>query len=127
MSRLCARLALLVLALLPLSLSACQPTVDTSDAAREVLFVIAPGTAARQAAGEAVTMLPPVIVLTLGTRDILVIRNDDREPLTVDGLRIDPGQRAKQRFSAEGVYQLVCSGAAHSEQVQIRVEGPKKR
>lgn len=93
---------------------------------REIVFAIQPGTAERQAAGEVVAMFPPEIKMTLGSRDILVIRNDDTVPVSIDGLLLDPGQKATQKYFTTGIFTLVCSTDYHNERVKIVVEGPGK-
>lgn len=89
---------------------------------REVVYAIQPGTARRQAAGDIVPMFPAEIRMTLGTKDILVIRNDDDVPVSIDGLLLDPGQKATQKYFTSGVFSLVCSTDYHKEQVKIVVE-----
>lgn len=97
-----------------------------SSSGRELVYAIQPGTAQRQAAGEIVAMFPPEIKLTLGSQDILVIRNDDSVPVSIDGLLLDPGQKATQKYFTTGTFSLVCSTDYHNERVKIVVEGPAK-
>ena len=97
-----------------------------SSSGREVVYAIQPGTARRQAAGEIVAMFPPEIQMTVGARDILVIRNDDDVPVSIDGLVLDPGQKATQKYYTSGTFSLVCSTDYHNERVKIVVDGPAK-
>jgi len=89
-----------------------------SEAQRQALFSIPPGTAARLAAGETVEVLPSTINLTLNQRDILVIRNDDSVPVQIGPFTIDPGQRFSQRYYNRGTYELMCT--IHADQ-RLRV------
>lgn len=97
-----------------------------SEASRQAVYVIQPGSSARAAAGEKVTMLPSPITLNLGKTDVLVIQNDDSEPVTIEGIKLAPGQRATQRFYSPGTFELVCAGAGHAETVRIIVEPASK-
>jgi hypothetical protein len=77
--------------------------------ARELVFAIPPGTAARQSAGEEVAIFPPMIAIDLNRQDTLVIRNDDSVPVTVGPFRVEPGQRFVQRYRSPGTFELLCS------------------
>jgi hypothetical protein len=77
--------------------------------ARELVFVIPAGTAARQAAGEQVAIFPPTIAIDLQQQDTLIIRNDDSVPVTVGPFRVAPGQRFIQRYRSPGTFELLCS------------------
>lgn len=76
---------------------------------RQVVYVIPPGTVERLEAGEAVDVLPATIELTLGRRDVLVIRNDDSRPVTIGPFKVAPGQQFTQRYHNAGTYDLICS------------------
>lgn len=89
-----------------------------SEAARQVVYAVPPGTAARLAAGQAVEVLPATINLTLNQHDILVIRNDDTQPVQIGPFTIDPGQRFVQRYYNRGTYELLCT--IHADQ-RLRV------
>jgi hypothetical protein len=80
-----------------------------SEAERQVVYAVPPGTAARLAAGESVEVLPSTIELTLNQRDILIIRNDDTQPVQIGPFKIEPGQRFVQQYYNRGTYDLVCS------------------
>lgn len=112
-----------VLVVLAVILTGCSPVSQAAQKAeREMVFAIQPGTAARQNAGEAVSFLPSTITMQLGKKDVLVIRNDDAEPVTIDSVRVMPGQRVTQRFYNKGTFELVCSNDTHMEKVKIVVE-----
>lgn len=97
-----------------------------SEAERQAVYVIQPGSAARLAKGEPVSMLPSPITLNLGKADVLVIQNDDSESVVIEGIKLAPGQRATQRFYTPGTFELVCAGAGHSETIRIIVEPASK-
>lgn len=89
--------------------------------ARELVYVIPAGSAARQAAGEEVTVLPQTIEVRLSEHDTLVIRNDDTQTVTIGPFRIEPGQRFVQRYYNPGVFELDCT--VHiSQQLKIVVK-----
>jgi hypothetical protein len=90
------------------------------DAARQVVYAVPPG-AARLAGGEELALLPDQINLALGTRDILVIRNDDTQPVQIGPFKIEPGQRFTQRCYNRGTYDLICS-IHRSKRLRIVVE-----
>ena len=113
----------LVLVVVLLGLVSCRAASGES---REAVYVIQPGSAARLAKGEAVSMLPSPITLNLGKADVLVIQNDDSEAVVIEGIKLAPGQRATQRFYTPGTFELVCAGAGHSETVRIIVEPASK-
>ncbi|GAB4193233.1 MAG: hypothetical protein OHK0022_07940 [Roseiflexaceae bacterium] len=77
--------------------------------ARKLVFTIPPGTVARQAAGEQVSVLPETITLKLGEKDTLVIRNDDSQPVQIGPFKIGPGQRYEQQYFNRGTFDLVCT------------------
>jgi hypothetical protein len=81
---------------------------------RQLVYVVAPGTAARLAAGEHVEVLPATIEIDLDTHDTLVIRNDDSAPVTVGPFKIEPGQRFVQRYTNPGTFDMLCT--LHGEQ-----------
>jgi hypothetical protein len=88
---------------------------------REVVYVIPKGTAARRAAGQAVQTFPSRLRLTIGVRDLLVIRNEDDQPQSVGPILLAPGQTYRIPFSAPATFDFACS--AHDEgQLTIVVE-----
>jgi hypothetical protein len=90
---------------------------------REVVYAIPKGTAARLAAGQAAQALPSTIRLTIGIRDVLVIRNEDDAPQSFGPVRLAPGQTYRVPFSAPATFDFACS--AHDEgQLTIIVARP---
>jgi hypothetical protein len=88
---------------------------------REAVYVIPKGTAARIAAGAAVQAFPSRMRLTIGVRDLLVIRNEDDQPQSFGPVLLAPGQTYRVPFSAPATFDFACS--AHEDgQLTIVVE-----
>lgn len=88
---------------------------------RDRLFEIPKGTWARRMAGSKVEILPAEIRLTLGVRDILVLKNLDDVPQVFGSILMMPGQSFRLPFAMAASYQFSCS--AHlSGQMSIVVE-----
>jgi hypothetical protein len=79
---------------------------------REQLFEIPVGTYERRAAGEQAEILPAEIRLTLGVKDILVLKNLDKVPQTFGPVLIMPGQSFRMPFGAAGDVQFECTAHA---------------
>jgi hypothetical protein len=90
-------------------------------ASREHVFVIPKGTWARRMAGDKVAILPDHIHLTLGLRDILVLRNHDDVPQIFGPTLMMPGQSFRLPFDRPAQYQFACTAHA-SGQMTIVVE-----
>ena len=90
-------------------------------ASREHVFVIPKGTWARRMAGQKVAILPDHIHLTLGLRDILVLRNHDDVPQIFGPTLMMPGQSFTLPFDRPAQYQFACTAHA-SGQMTIVVE-----
>jgi hypothetical protein len=88
---------------------------------REQAFDIPQGTFARRRAGDLVEILPNRIRLTLGLKDLLVIRNHDDVPQVFGPTLMMPGQSFSLPFERAASYQFVCSAHA-SGQLTIDVE-----
>lgn len=88
---------------------------------REQLFEIPAGTYARRAAGDKVEILPASIRLTLGVKDILVLKNLDNVPQTFGPVLIMPGQSFRMPFGVAGDVQFECTAHA-SGQMRIVVD-----
>jgi hypothetical protein len=109
-------------ALLLLALAAAA-IVPPNATAREELFEIPPGTWSQRMAGRNVAILPDTIHLTLGTRDVLLLRNADEVPQTFGPVLIMPGQSFRLPFEKASTYRFACT--AHSDgQMTIVVDPP---
>lgn len=88
---------------------------------REQLFEIPKGTWARRMSGDKVEILPDHIRLTLGLRDILVLRNLDDVPQIFGPTLMMPGQSFRLPFERAAEYQFACTAHA-SGQMTVTVE-----
>jgi hypothetical protein len=85
------------------------------------IFEIPKGTWARRMSGDKVEILPDHIRLTLGLRDILVLRNHDDVPQIFGPTLMMPGQSFRLPFERASEYQFACTAHA-SGQMTIVVE-----
>ena len=95
--------------------------VPIHTASRDQIFEIPQGTWARRMSGDPVRILPDHIRLTLGLRDILVLRNHDAVPQIFGPTLMMPGQSFRLPFERAAEYQFACSAHA-SGQMTIIVE-----
>ena len=100
---------LIALAIVATTTAAWAALAPVDAESREQLYVIPKGTYARRMAGEPLDILPPVLRLTLGVKDILVLRNDDDVPQLFGPVLIMPGQNFKLPFQRASTYQFACS------------------
>ncbi|HEY7638636.1 MAG TPA: hypothetical protein VH814_02840 [Steroidobacteraceae bacterium] len=91
------------------------PVEPRADAGREELFEIPRGTWARRMAGEDLGILPDEIRLTLGIRDILVLRNRDDVPQIFGPTLMMPGQSFRLPFEQAAEYQFACTAHASGQ------------
>ncbi len=90
-------------------------------ASHDRIFTIPKGTWARRMSGDKVEILPDHIRLTLGIRDILVLRNQDDVPQIFGPTLMMPGQNFRLPFDRAAEYTFACSAHA-SGQMTIVVE-----
>ena len=90
-------------------------------ASRNQIFAIPKGTWARRMSGDKVEILPDHIRLTLGIRDILVLRNQDDVPQIFGPTLMMPGQSFRLPFERAAEYTFACTAHA-SGQMTIVVE-----
>jgi hypothetical protein len=98
--------------------AALSPIRSTS---HDVVFEIPKGTFARRMAGNKVEILPSRIRLTLGLKDVLVLRNLDDVPQVFGPILMMPGQSFRLPFAVAADYQFACTAHA-SGQMTIIVE-----
>ena len=79
---------------------------------RDELFEIPAGTYARRMAGDKVEVLPDTIRLTLGVRDVLLLRNLDDVPQVFGPALIMPGQSFRLPFEVASTYSFACTAHA---------------
>jgi hypothetical protein len=113
-----AALALCALALTGAVVGAWAPLASDT---RDALFEIPRGTFARRMAGEPLPILPDEIHLTLGLRDVLLLRNLDDVPQIFGPTLIMPGQSFRLPFRQAASYQFACTAHA-SGQLTVSVE-----
>ena len=111
-------LAVATVSLMALTWCAAMPLQSAS---REHVFVIPKGTWARRMAGQKVEILPDHIRLTLGLRDILVLKNHDDVPQIFVPTLMMPGQSFRLPFDRPAQYQFACTAHA-SGQMTIDVD-----
>ena len=95
-----------------------------SFASREEPFEIPPGTWARRMAGEKVEILPAEIRLTLGVRDVLLLRNLDEVPQTFGPTVLMPGQSFRLPFGSAGSYPFACTAHLSGQLLVVVDEYP---
>lgn len=88
---------------------------------RAQVFEIPRGTWARRMAGDKIETLPDHIYLTVGVRDILVLKNRDAVPQTFGPTLLMPGQSFTLPFERAAEYQFACTAHA-SGQMTIVVD-----
>src|SRR5471032_2207902 len=88
---------------------------------RDVVFEIPLGTWARRMAGNKVEILPSTIHLTLGLKDILVLKNLDDVPQVFGPTMMMPSQSFRLPFAVASDYHFNCTAHA-SGQMTIIVE-----
>jgi hypothetical protein len=118
------RLARLCLALVGagvLGLAGWAALAPIESASRDELFEIPKGTWARRMAGDPVEILPSEIFLTLGVKDVLLLRNLDDVPQVFGPTLMMPGQSFRLPFAVASSYQFACTAHA-SGQMTVVVE-----
>jgi len=93
-------------------------------ASREEVFVIPKGTWARRMAGDKVEILPPEIRLTLGMRDVLVLRNHDDVPQQFGPTLLMPGQSFSLPFEKASTYSFACTAHLNGQLLVIVQDKP---
>lgn len=95
--------------------------IPIESASHDKIFAIPKGTWARRMSGDKVEILPDHIRLTLGIRDILVLRNQDDVPQIFGPTLMMPGQSFRLPFERAAEYTFACTAHA-SGQMTIIVE-----
>jgi len=91
---------------------------------REEVFEIPKGTWARRMAGDKVEILPPEIRLTLGMRDVLVLRNRDDVPQQFGPTLLMPGQSFRLPFEVASTYSFACTAHLNGQLLVIVQDKP---
>src|SRR6202042_211831 len=90
-------------------------------ASREETFEIPKGTWARRMSGNKVEILPSQVFLTLGIRDVLLLKNMDDVPQIFGPTLMMPGQSFRLPFEVASSYQFACT-AHESGQMTVVVD-----
>lgn len=118
------RLLAAVVALLVLGGLGWAALAPVAGPAREAVYEIPRGTSARRLAGEKVEIFPQTIRLTLGLRDVLVLKNGDTVPHVFGPTLILPGQSFRLPFSQASTYSFECTAHPNGGLHVIVGEGP---
>lgn len=121
------RLYLLCLVALPLgiaSIVAWAALAPVTSDVRDEIFEIPKGTWARRMAGDKVDILPNEVRLTLGVKDVLVLKNLDDVPQVFGPTLMMPGQSFRLPFERASSYQFACTAHASGQMTVTVVEGP---
>jgi len=108
----------LITLMAPLAWCGLAPIHSTS---REQIFEIPRGSWKSRMAGQKLAILPDHIRLTLGVRDVLVLRNHDEVPQIFGPTLMMPGQSFRLPFEQASEYIFACTAHA-SGQMTIVVE-----
>jgi hypothetical protein len=91
---------------------------------RDQLFEIPKGTSARRMAGDKGDALPPVVRLTLGVQDVLLLRNSDTVAQLFGPVLIMPGQDFRLPFEQVSEHQIACTALASGQMTVSVVAWP---
>jgi hypothetical protein len=116
--------SLIVLAVAALGAVAWAALTPVTFASREETFEIPKGTWARRMAGNKVEILPSRIFLTLGIRDVLLLKNLDDVPQIFGPTLMMPGQNFRLPFEVASRYQFACTAHASGQMTVVVDEQP---
>jgi len=91
---------------------------------REELFEIPKGTYARRMSGDKVEILPSEIRLTLGVRNVLLLRNLDEVPQVFGPTIMMPGQSFRLPFEVASTYTFACTAHASGQMTIVVQDEP---
>ncbi len=90
-----------------------------TSASSEEIFEIPKGTWARRMAGNKIDILPSQIHLTLGIKNILVLKNMDDVPQVFGPALMMPGQTFRLPFEVASSYQFACTAHASGQMTVV--------
>jgi hypothetical protein len=93
-------------------------------ASREEIFEIPKGTWARRMSGDKVEILPSRVYLTVGIRDVLLLKNLDDVPQIFGPTLMMPGQSFSLPFEMASSYQFACTAHASGQMTVVVDERP---
>ncbi|QOY96772.1 hypothetical protein IM543_19820 [Massilia sp. UMI-21] len=91
---------------------------------RDQLFEIPKGTWERRMKGDQASILPEQVTLTLGVRDVLLLRNSDTVPQMFGPVLIMPGQDFRLPFAQAGEHPFDCTAHASGRMTVLVEEAP---
>lgn len=103
---------------------ACAALVPVRFDSREEVFEIPKGTYARRMSGDPVEILPAEIRLTLGLRDVLLLRNLDDVPQVFGPTIMMPGQSFRLPFEVASTYTFACTAHASGQMTIVVYDRP---
>jgi hypothetical protein len=115
---------LILLAGSALGATAWAALTPITSASRDAIFDIPRGTWARRMAGDQLDILPSAIRLTLGVKDVLVLRNLDDVPQIFGPTLMMPGQSLRLPFAVPSSYQFACTAHTSGQMTVIVEPGP---
>ena len=110
---------MLIVAAPALSTVAWAAFAPVTFASREEVFEIPRGTWARRMAGNKVEILPSRVYLTVGIRDILLLKNQDNVPQIFGPTLMMPGQSFRLPFEVASSYQFACTAHASGQMTVV--------
>ena len=113
-----------VLGALALAALAWAAFTPVTFASRDETFEIPKGTWARRMAGNKVEILPSRVFLTLGIRDVLLLKNMDDVPQIFGPTLMMPGQSFRLPFEVASSYQFACTAHASGQMTVVVDEQP---
>jgi len=117
-------LALALVFALPALLLAWAAFAPLQAASRDLLFEIPKGTWERRMKGDKTSILPEQVTLTLGVRDVLLLRNSDTVPQMFGPVLIMPGQDFRLPFGQAGEHPFDCTAHASGRMTVVVEEAP---
>jgi len=114
----------LILAAAALGAIAWAAFTPVTFASREEIFEIPKGTWAHRMAGNKVEILPSRVFLTLGVRDVLLLKNLDDVPQIFGPTLMMPGQSFRLPFEVASSYQFACTAHASGQMTVVVDEQP---
>ena len=118
------RIAIAMVAALVAALLAWAAFAPLQASSREQLFEIPKGTWERRMHGDKTSILPEQITLTLGVRDVLLLRNSDTVPQIFGPVLIMPGQDFRLPFGQAGEHPFDCTAHASGKMMVLVEEAP---
>jgi len=114
-------------ALVATAWAAVVPVAVPSDPGSRIqVFEIPKGTWARRMSGDRVEILPSEIRLTLGVRDILLLKNLDDVPQIFGPTLIMPGQSFQLPFEVASSYVFACTAHVSGQMTIVVEPGPNE-